>query len=370
MARGVPTLTTATLAAAGSPTLQMDAFLPVVEAALAAYLSNATAAWGIYDAIDASLATRDTVYQSFGDRTLVSGAGDTTLYMRIARSTSQFTLRGYQDWSTLSSTGSRQTFLQTVSVTAAALTYWICINEYEVHIVTEQSGAFQYAGWANPARTHIPAGHSGVAFTTSAVTAGSAVVIPIDRSLVGSLTINKNVFIANLTAAGNALESETIEVLPVEAVAATPTVTLSPANSYASGAIIGDDPFCLMSWRSTIADPTLYFTQSRTGDLVAAAPSGSNFASFELPLSSLSEAAEDPHPGTNLYIGQRAFVVDATAASGGRLRGEVQNSSFWGVDTQTTADTMFDLPTGDRYVPFPALLNTSRLLSLFSSAGP
>lgn len=371
MTRGTPSYATDTITGA-SATAIMDLFLPAIESEISGYQSNSTAAWETYETLDSALATRDRVYRSVGDRTLASGAGDTSLFFRIERATATtLNLTGYQDWSTSSSTGARATNTVVLGgISSSDLTYYISVNEYEIHIAYEQSGTFFWLGCANPNRIHVPPAHSGVAFATGSITSGSAVVIATDRSLVGSVTVGQNVWITNRTASGNALETSDIEILEIEAVSATPNITLSPANNYASGAIIGVDPIGLFVWAAqTSSDPLMYSTHDTLG-LTVGSGSTSQVASVQLPLEPGVESGEDPHAGTDFYIGQRGWLFDNATTNAQGLRGELDSVAWWGLGTQTgPADRMIDLDSDDRYAPFTTLTNAGRILSIFVQNG-
>lgn len=372
MARGTPSYSTASLPAATDAAAQLDAFLPILESAITAYQSNATDAWEVYAALDTSLASRDTVYRSVGDRTLGSGAGDTSAFVRLER-TSSITLQfsTYQDWSTASNTGVRQSSPAAVSLGAGAATsleYFFCYNEYEFHcVLNEDSGAaWRYFGWGVADRSHVPPAATGIAFLDSAVTTGSSVVCALDRDISSDITVGQYVWITNRTAAGDPLEPADVEVVEVTAVSSTPNITLAQLNNnYAAGAIVGFDPIGCFCWTAgnTAATP-LQCSNDASG------ASGGQNAFWALPFDDIpNEAGEDPEAITGLYRGQYAYINDGTADFPS-WRGRLTASSFWGVNGQTgpTADVMRDIVTGVGYRPFPGLLLDNRLLALYDPA--
>lgn len=363
MARGVPQYTTGTLGAAGSATLQMDAIIPIIETALTAYTSNATQAWELYDDVDPLLASRNRIYKSVGDRNLVSGAGDTALFAQFLRATATtLRFRTYQDWSDLSSTGSRQSILNTTAftATAAALNYFIFVNEYEFHVVLNQSTTWVWLGWMSPVRTHISPNRRGVAFTTAAASSGSSVVVSLDRDITSSIVVGQEVWTQNVTASGNALESATIQVVPVENVTAT-TITLSLSEGLASGALIGADSaahavFGLSTTNSS--NPVIHFTNFANGTYTAQAGQSGTLTS---QLDAVAEAEIDPQLGSNLYKGSKA-IATITGAPNVALRGETDIVTYWGQGAQADpqTDEMFDVATGNSYKYFGNLLNGGR----------
>ena len=368
MARSAPAFTSGTIATQASAQLLVDLFLPAIESAIAAFLSNGTAAWEVYDALDANLATRNTIYRSLGDRTLVAGTGDTWLIAQLQR-TAVDTLRigTYQDWSTLSNTGNRESIAsQSFLLSASELNYFISLNEYEFHCVFNQSTTWRWFGWASPVRTHVAPSHRGIALSSAAITAGTSVVIGLDRDISSSIQVGAPVWVMNRTPTGNALESATIEVATVEAVTSTPNITLTLDNSFATGALIGADPAAMGTWSGILsANPFIFWTNDSSGLF-----SGSStiFGDWEPELVNTSEDGADP-AGTGLYVGARPSMnITNTGAGAGSegARGQSDVAAFWGdgaqADPQT--DTMTDINTGDVHKVFDTLANNLWILSI------
>jgi hypothetical protein len=373
MARGVPTYTTGSLGVAASGAAQLDAFLPIIETALTGYLSNATQAWELYDDIDSALATRNRVYRSVGDRNLASGAGDAAIFGEIIRHTSTaFRVRNYQDWSTSGSgSGGRQSITASAAsstFTTAALTYFIFVNEYEFIVLYNQSTTWALIGWVSPIRTHIAASQRGVAFTTSLATAGSNVVVSIDRDITSSIVVGQKVWAYNLTPAAAALGSQNIQITTVEAVTAS-TITLDLSENLVSGSIIGADPspvytFGTSSVSSTVGNPTLYGVNSPTGEYTG---QSGQAATFTPQLNFTTEGEIDPQLGSNLYMGSKA-VIETTSVSSYPImpRGEPGLIAYWGQGSQADplTDEMYDIGTDTAYKYFGNLLNTLRGFSV------
>ena len=359
MARSAFTYSTGSFPAS-TTSVRVDNLFPVLETALTAVTSNATQAWELYDDIDPALASRDRVYKSVGDRNLGGGNGDVTIFLRLTRVGGQFFIRTYQDWSTLTSTGSRLNTTSAVQMYTGVATYHIFVNEYDLHLIIVDTSTVWF-GAVTPVRTHIRSDKNGVMFTTAAATAGSSVVISVDRDATGSIQVGQDVWIQNITAPGDALESETIQVATVEAITAT-TITLTIGSNVPSGAIIGTDPTPSATFSVlNTSNPNLFFT-----NLPDTSYPGVNLTTATLTAQSaqISEAETDPQSGINLYIGSR-FSVNSTSANFRATRGELGNVAAWSQGAQSDLDTdeMVDVATGTTYRYFYTLLNFSRGLS-------
>lgn len=366
MARGTPSHVTGTLAAAVDAETQTDAFLSVLETQIAAYQSNSTDAWEVYDTVDAATATRDLVYLSVGDRTLASGAGDVRLFLRLTRtSTTGLQFQGYQDWSSTDSNGLGAALNTGFNVAANELDYWFSYNEYEFHCVFNQSTTWTYAGFASPLRTHVPVSHRGRCFSTASFGAGSSVVVSVDRDLTSSLQVGELVWLINQTDGVSSIESRDVEVAEVSAVTATTITFTSITASHPSGTLIGQDPAPFFNWAGiNTADLTAYNTQTVSGGSSGEASVADN-GRFEFPFAVyVSDSNEDPGIVGNFYIGQYPLMSETTTGEIG-FRGELRAMSLWGQSTQTTADDNVDIISGVSWQPFPNLLHTSRSLNLF-----
>jgi hypothetical protein len=365
MARGTPSYATGTIAAQVSAQATLDLFLPILETQLATYQTNAVDAWQVFDDIDPALATRDRVWQSRGDRTLASGAGDTRLYIRIQRTSAmQLGYGVYQDWATLTSTGSRNPFTDTQNFNATELNYFFCYNEYEFHFVVNQGASWTYTAWVNPARLHIPTQVNGVAFTTAVASAGSSVTVNLDRDISSNIVVGQRVFIMRQTDPGTALEPDGIELPEVTAVTASSITFDALATSFVGGSIVGLDPACFGAESIGNGGPTYANTHDASGNSLANANQSMQGEFFD----EIGETAEDP-AFTGFFQGSRMQMRDSGSVTLGSWRGESDCVVYWGVNGQTDPnDIMRDVDSGDGYRPFPQLLNSSRLLSFYDPA--
>lgn len=366
MVRSAPSFSSGTIAAQASAEAMLDLFLPQIESALAAFQSSGTTAWEIYDTLDATLASRNRIYRSLGDRSLVSGAGDAWLLAQINRTaTNTLTLNAYQDWSTSTSTGNRAANdALFFTVTADELNFFFSLHEYEFHCVWNQATAWNWFGWGNLVRTHVVPSHRGIALSTAAITAGTSVVIGLDRDISNTIEVGAPVWVMNRTATGNALESATIEIATVEAVTSTPNITLTLANSFASGAMIGADPTAMAVWRGTNGIPVLFWTNDGSGQY---STQGSTFGSWDPGIVNTQEAGADP-AATGYYLGSRPTGDITSVGAGGVIgaRGTSDVAAFWGDGAQNDpqTDLMIDANTGQSHKVFDTLINSAWILSI------
>lgn len=362
MARGAPSYVTGTVAAQSTADDVVDLFLPIIETQLGTYQTNSVSAWQVFDDIDAGLATRDRVWQSRGDRTLGAGAGDTRLYVRITRNLAQLRFNVYQDWSTLSSTGSRNPGPNTLFISSAELTYFFCYNEYEFHFIVNQGSSWAYTGFLNPARVHVPSQIAGVAFTTAAVTAGGPVTVGLDRDISGNIRVGQRVFFIRQTDPGAALESAEIEAPVVTAVTSTTVTVDSLLSNYVGGSIVGFDPCCFGCESTTSGALTFLNTHGADGVSLLS----SNQSMIGQFFDNTSESDEDPAP-TGFFQGARMQLQDNVfAVPNGSWRGRSDCVVYWGVNGQTDPDDiMRDVTSGVGYRPFPQLLDSNRLMSFY-----
>lgn len=187
------------------------------------------------------------IYRSLGDRTLNSGAGDAGIFMGIDAQTAT-ALRFFvaHDYAT---TGAGTRFasasgLHTLSSLQTSTDMFVAgaVNEYEFVFIVNQGAQWKQLFGGSLLRTHVPGGHSGVAFTTAALTGGGgAQTVTLDRDLAGNLQVGQPVWVYNQTPAGTARRATDIESVTVTAVGSS-TVTVSPTSSFDSGAILGLDP--------------------------------------------------------------------------------------------------------------------------------
>lgn len=376
MARGTPSFFSGTIASLpqGGIVTQLRA---EIETRLQAYQSNATTAWETWDTIDATPANLDRVYRSVGDRSLVSGAGDAALFIKIDKvSTDDIQFNAYQDWSNLSSTGSRQagsTIVQWTNLNDfSECRFWGMVNEYEFVLVVKQQQAWHFVHFGSPIRSHIPSTVNGIAFTTASAAAGSNVTVNIDRDITGSILDSgdtngpQNIWIYNLTPNATALRSATVDVTTVTTITATTITFANLANSFDSGAIVGLDPcpmFCaedeILATGGSV-DITLYFTNNVSGGYTAAT---SQIADYEVASSLITVASAEPGANGTL-LGSRALIsADQLNESGYRgvselvafvRGGALLDTDFWRPDFSTT----------NQYMIFPSLVKSTDLLAI------
>jgi hypothetical protein len=357
MARGTPTYFSGTIEGGNTVEDFYDVILDRLSGANA-YQSGGVDAWEEFDPIVTTAGSKRYIFRSLGDRTLVSGAGDAGLFIEVLQSsTTAIDFKAYQDWTTASSgSGSRQSFSATYSRTTLTssdtLQYWGVLNEYEFAMVWKQGGATGFIHFGSPERTHIPSDGNGIGFTTGAATAGSSVVLSVDRDLQSSLAVGQKIWIYNQTAAAAALEDDTVEIVEVEAVSAS-TVTIDTlAGNKASGAIVGLDP-CPMFANAYTANVVVYMTNHSDGSWTSATGQTHGYVST---MSTLTESNLDPG-NSQLYYGARLMVTSSTATKGG-VRGTCELVSNWAWGTQSDADRMLTDYAGsaaDAWKVFPRL---------------
>lgn len=371
MARGVPQYITGTL-----PRLinggQATALRAEIETVLQTYQSNATTAWETYDTIDATAGSLDRIYRSVGDRNLVSGAGDARLFIQIDQDVSnRIVFFPLQDWSDLSSTGSRIAGNNTSQSWStiddfSECRYYAIVNEYEFAMLVIQDNTWHFVHLGSQLRTHVPTNYRGIAFTTAAASAGSSVTVNLDRDITASIQDNtsatgpQNVWIYNITPTGVALRTATVEIAEVETIAAGSITFTTLVNNFDSGAIVGFDPspmFSLASNNSTFTaniNPTIYFTNAVDGTYSTATAQS---ADYELIAAALPTQSFTPGAIGELY-GSRALLVADQSAKGG-YRGTSELVAFVQSGTMLSGDLW--RPNGvsaNQYVVFPFILLT------------
>lgn len=370
MARSTPTSASGTIVPKwldGDVTADL---MDEVRTQMGSFQSNGGNAWEEYDVINATSPNLEIVFRSLGDRTLVSGAGDAGIFVKVHQ-TDQNSIEFimYQDWSTnASGSGARASSTTQAKVdfqNFEEIRWWRVSNEYETAFVFMQDGNTAIIWFGNPERTHVPAAANGVAFTQNAeTTTGSDVVIELDRDISSSIVASgdpngpQKVWIYNQTAAGNALESDTVQILDVSAVSAT-TITLNITANLAAGAIVGLDPsFACVAHAQNTGNPTLYGINKRDGTYSASA----NNSSWE-QLGALYNATNN-NPGVDgLYHGSKAIVNMTTAPAG--PRGTIELIGFFPSGNQVTRDGMLpNFATANRYRMFRQLTHETHYIGI------
>lgn len=364
MARSTGTFFTGTI----TGTNNVEDLVSALETRIKAFQSNGGDAWEEWDVVTATAGSRDIVYRSLGDRTLVSGAGDAALFVRLTQvNTTTIRFRTYQDWSDSSSTGSYEagsTSFNNGGWTTLSATqdieYWGVSNEYEFSIVMIQGGAYKFASFGSPKRTHIPTAANGIAFTSNSETAGSSVVIEVDRDITSNITVGQKIWVYNVTPTATSLRSPTVNVGIVDAKAAGSITIDTLSNNIEAGAIIGLDPCPIYLVTGTTTITTFYLSNHANGTYEGAT---TNTAESEPLIENILESVNDPSPN-GLYIGSE-FILDDTDATHGGVRGTPEFLSVWTLGTQADQDRMLpNFDTAEARKVFPSITSGSLGLAI------
>lgn len=364
MARSAPTFNSGTISGSNN----VETLQTTLETEIKAFQSNSGDAWEEYEVVTATAGSRDVVFRSLGDRTLVSGAGDAGLFARVDQSAATtIRFRGYQDWSTNDTAGVRETTSTQVQWASLSTTedidWFRCSNEYQCSIVIVQGSDEYYVSFGSPRRDEIPAAVDGIAFASNAeTTTGSNVVVELDRDISSNIRVGQQVWIYNQTATGNAIEAEAVQILEVAAIASG-SITLNLTASTAAGAIVGLDPSPMYMWGSTNSVvTTMYFTNKRDGTYTTHGNTAQPKSIHELNTS--WEASTDPGPD-DLYLGSEFLVNMTTAPAGPRGTLETIFNCSQGSQADNTADRMVaNFSNSDRYQYFFGLQTGSRGLMI------
>lgn len=365
MARSTGTFFTGTITGTNNvEDLQVE-----LETRIKAFQSNGGNAWEEWDLITATAGSRDVVFRSKGDRTLLSGAGDAHLLIRVSQTAATtIRFRAYQDWSNSSSTGSNEagsTATTNGSWTSLSATqdieFWGISNEYEFTMVMVQGGTYRGISFGSPKRSHVPTLANGIAFTSNAETAGSSVVIELDRDITANITVGQKIWIYNVTPNATSLRAANLEIVTVDAKAAGSITVDALANSYDAGAIVGQDPSPMyLTTSQDLSFALCYFTNHADGSYESATL---NTTTIEVLLAPVLESVNDPNPNS-LYMGSEALLDDADPVAGG-FRGVMEFCSWWTVGTQADQDRMIpNFTTADARKVFPSMLSTSLALAI------
>lgn len=152
----------------------IETLYAAIEGHLMQYQSAGVSAWEQFDVITATAASRDVVFRSRGDRNLVSGAGDASLFVRMIKASATISWTVYQDWTTSGSGAGKAPGGGNISGSRWAaldaeqnIQYWGVVNEYEFGLVIIQGGTPRALWFGSPQRTHVPVAGNGVGFTTA-----------------------------------------------------------------------------------------------------------------------------------------------------------------------------------------------------------
>jgi hypothetical protein len=370
MARGTPDYFTGSRLSVGDDT-QTRNVITDIRTELNSYLSNGTNAWELYDTLNGTPPNEDYVYRSVGDRSLVAGAGDAALFFQIEQdSVDDIAFSMWQDWSTTANNGSRQagsTSSRWLNIDPnAGYQYWGLVNEYEFVFLMKQAGAFHYLHIGSPIRSHIPTAANGIAFTTASAAAGASVTVNLDRDISANILDSgdangpQQVWIYNLTPAGSALRSPTVEVAEVQTITGggTPSITFTNlSNSFDSGAIVGLDPCPSFVTEEEILTPggnvdlTLYFTNNVSGGFSSSTVQTADYESFLGSVSPLQ-----PAPSVAGLLQGSRVAVNADQAGQTGYRGTMELIAF--VFPGDLLDGDFfraNFQTASQYIVFPSI---------------
>jgi hypothetical protein len=364
MARSTGEFFSGTLAAVLSG--QVSNFCTTIETELTAFQSNATDAWEEHASLTLSPpVTFDKVFRSLGDRTLVSGAGDANLFVRIQLSTLTIYVNAYQDWDVVAEVGLRDAVPMgahgvTLSDTAQ-IDYWGVRNEYEFVILWAQSGSWYFLVFGSPVRSHIPSLAAGIARATANVVAGAGVTIALDRDISTEITVGQRVWVYDVVDPGFTfpLTHDNAEVVEVSAVTATDITVVSLANNHGSAtskAIVGLDP-CPMyvNIGSNNSTMTPYFTNFIDAVYTGTFSQSHGFSPM-FPSTGFFAGQNAPE-STNFYAGVRAHVFSSGFSGGpsnGGFRGYPEHLFWWPIGTQVDGDRMipnYDVAQAQKIFP-------------------
>lgn len=351
MARGTPTLVSGTTT--GTSTL--DDFFAILVSTLTSYQSGGTSAWVALDTISAGT---DIVFQSLGDRSLVSGAGDANILARLDLLSAGVRVQTYQDWTPASSTGNRETSSTSGNIGYASgynntgdLDYWIVLNDYECWFVMNQASNLRIVGFGSPLRAHIPAAVAGVAKSTNAVVAGSSVTISLDRDISSEIVVGQTCWVQNVTdPSEGTLRDPAIDLATVEAVTSSSITLDTLVADYGVGALVGMDPCPVFQAAAVSSFNQIYLTNHADGTYEGNAQQVARFS-----LAAMTNTVNDPSPN-GLFFGLRAVLDDNDPVFGG-TRGKCELLSFWALDGSfVEGDLIFsDYVSGQNWSAFPGL---------------
>jgi hypothetical protein len=335
-------------------------------AELTAFQSNATDAWEEYAFVTlAPLVLFDRVYRSLGDRTLVSGAGDANLFVRIQRVGFTIYFNAYQDWDTGAETGLREAVVMgghgVTLDDAAQIDYWGVRNEYEFVIVWKQLGISYFLVLGSPVRSHVPSLASGIARSTANVTAGAGAIIPLDRDISAEISVGQRIWVYDVvdTGASFPLLHNNAEIAEVSAVTATNITVVNLANNHGtatSKSIVGLDP-CPMYVHagSNSSSMTPYFTNLLDASYIASFSQSHVFSPMFPSIGFFS--SQNAPASTYFYTGVRAHAFSYGSSGGptnGGFRGYPEHLFWWPIGTQIDGDRMipnYDVTQAQKIFP-------------------
>jgi len=376
MARGTPALRKGTIPAAASGV--WEAIYAQIEATLMAYQSAGVDAWEVHDIVDATPATRNIVYVSYGDRNLGGATGDTRIYMQLqlravpSYAGQQINFSLYQYWDAATATGYNATQYDSTYTSLFAgggsqnindtdsVIWWAAGNEYEFIFILKQGGTWNWIHFGQPERAFVSPAYSGVAFTSGAETAGAGVVIDIDRDLTGLVTDGQKIWIAEVQGFDPVSATTNAEITTMTTFTAGPNqVTMDLANDYTAGAIIGWDPCPTIlsgdrdgggasskQWKTCLDAAAIGTGITVTTSNATTSPNTwyMNDYGLMIPGTQWDAQYQDPSPFSDLYMGTKVMfnqnVHGAHPNQGEFPRGVSDIISYWAHGSQLDEDVM------------------------------
>ena len=378
MARGVPEANTGTIPAAVSGV--REEFYTTIIDELAAYQSNSTDAWEVWDTVDATLGQRDIVYMSKGDRTLVGpGEGDARIYVRIQRRPDpslglpeiNFTMYQYWEPGAAGYNATEYLWGETSLMSHPGgitdlndtdlVDWWRASNEYEFFFIANQGSKWMWVHFGQPDRAFVAPSYSGVCFTTGAETAGATVTVALDRDLGTTVTDGQKLWIADVQ--GGTGDVEIVTMTSYNA-GGPDMVIANLVNDYAAGAIIGWDPQPLVVAASSddatfAATGREWQTITKTDAAGSGNPSSGNIfmqdMGLMIPGTQWDEGQQDPGLDS-LYTGTRVMLHHTITLW---PRGVFDLRSYWAEGGQADGDIMLeDGQTSKSWRVFTSLATT------------
>lgn len=356
MSVGIPAYSTGIINSGADYNYQL---INVIRAGLKAYLSGGTPAWVDYDIVIPTLGSADYVLKSVGDPSLgIAGTlGDTSIYVRLVQDigNSRFKINIFQDWSTDSHTGLRETSALYNPVVSGDIEWFLSVNEYGFVLVYVQGGIWQICQAGCLIRP-FSAAINGVGRVLTATSGTGTVVVALDRDISANIQIGQKVWLVNQTPLAAALATDYTELVSVSGVSSsTITVTGVTNTPYKIGSLVGIDPMpVFVHTGANLSLPSgsiAYFTNDRDGS-----GSGGTYGYFGL-LMSFDETLEDPS-FDGLYVAN-PIVINMAATSLTGFRGFIGTRLFaCSNGTFVDKDTMkIDFDAAQVYKIFPSLSN-------------
>lgn len=234
-----------TLAPVGSG--QVRNILDKIEETIVSFTSSWSGinSWSVYQDISGG-ASFDKVYKCDGYRRSPSADhGNRSFYVRLNENGGTLNLDVHGDWITGEQKGQYNTggtASWTISDTAE-VKYWMNANEYAFAAILSSSTGWRYMYFGEYAQTtHTNPNQKGVAFLTQPATAGSNIVLNLDRNVNDGFRVGGVYQIVNQTPYGGGRVVDTISMVTCSALAGTSMTVSNLPNNCVSGAILGIHP--------------------------------------------------------------------------------------------------------------------------------